>query len=102
MKNYFRIQQRETTLMQMQKHISGDGGDGGTKGLCACETVGDLLHNTAFENFGRAVVYVLHGNKVCDIYDGVRITPTEIVAVFSYDEFKAKVSDGSIYDYETL
>ena len=102
MKHYFRIQQEHKSLSQMKRFNSGDGGDGNKRGLCATETISDLLHNTAFCNFGSAEIVVLAGEKVCNIYDGVRIRPSSIVATFSYDEFIAKVRDESIYDLETF
>jgi hypothetical protein len=102
MKHYFRIQQEHRSLSEMKRFNSGDGGDGNSRGLCATETVGELLRNTAFCNFGSAEIVVLTGEKIATIYDGVRIRPTGIVATFSYDEFIAKVRDGSIYDLETF
>lgn len=102
MKHYFRIQQEHKSLSQMKRFNSGDGGDGHNRGVCATETVSELLHNTAFCNFGSAEIVVLTGDKVSDIYDGVRIRPTGIVATFSYDEFVAKVRDESIYELETM
>ena len=102
MKHYFRIQQEHKSLSAMLRFNSGDGGDGHKRGLCATETVSELLHNTAFFNCGSAEIVVLTGEKITDIYDGVRIRPTGIVATFSYDEFVAKVRDESICDYETF
>jgi hypothetical protein len=103
-RNYFRIQQEHHTLKQMQKFNSADGGDGQEEvgGVCAVLSVNDLLSNTAFENFGSAEIVVLNGDKLADIYDGVRIYPTKVVATFSFSEFQTKVRDSSIYDYETL
>ena len=86
----------------MKRFNSADGGDGQKRGLCATETVSELIHNTAFCNSGCAEIVVLTGEKISDIYDGVRIRPTSIVVKFSYDEFVAKVKDQSIYDYETF
>ncbi len=102
MKHYFRIQQEHHSIAQLKKFNSGDGGDGNTNGVCATVSVTDLLNNTAFFDLGSAEIVVLTGDKICDIYDGVRIRPTGIVATFSFSEFKNKVSDGSIYDLETI
>lgn len=101
MKHFFRIQQEHKSLSQMKRFNSADGGDGQTHGICATESVSELLHNTAFCNLsGSAEIVVLTGEKVSDIYDGVRIRPTSIIATFSYAEFVAKVRDGSAYDFE--
>lgn len=102
MKHYFRIQQEHHSLSQMKRFNSADGGDGQERAVCATDTVTELLHNTAFCDLtGHAEIVVLTGDKVIDIYDGVRIKPTGIVATFSYNEFLSKVRDESIYEYET-
>ena len=102
-RNFFRIQHSSHTLEEMQSYVSEDGGeDGGTEGICATLSVSDLKNCCAFFPSPEAEVVILNGQKVADIYDGVRMYPTAIVARMSYDEFTAKMDDGSIYDYETF
>lgn len=91
MSKFFRFQEGHYTLEEMQNFTSGDGGDGGTEGICACQTVGDLLRNTVFSSTSAtAEVLVLEGEKLSTIYDGVRIYPTAIVARFTPREFDAR------------
>lgn len=92
MQTYFRFHYGHYTLAEMQNHVSVDGGDdGGEEGICACESVSKLLRNTVFTNSDDhgAEVVVLKGQRLMSIYDGVRIYPTEIVAVFKPSEFAA-------------
>jgi hypothetical protein len=89
---YFRFHYGHYTLAEMQNHVSADGGDdGGEEGICACESVSELLRNTVFTNSDdhEAEVVVLRGRKMMNIYDGVRIYPTEIVATFKPSVFYA-------------
>lgn len=104
MANYFRIHLGTYTLKQLQNHVSGDGGDdmGDEGGICATESVTDLLNNTAYDlvDEAEAEVVVLRGQHICDIYDGVRIYPTEVIARFTAQEFAALERSGEIYDLE--
>ena len=51
MRTYFRFHYGHYTLDEMQNYISVDGGDdGGDDGICACESVGELIRNTVFTN----------------------------------------------------
>jgi hypothetical protein len=89
---YFRFQYGHYTLEEMQNYVSEDGGDdGGTEGVCACESVSELMRNTVWtdKDDHDAEIVVLEGDKVANIYDGVRIYPTAIVATFKPSEFAA-------------
>ena len=101
---FFRIQNPNITLEQMQNFSSEDGGDGlgSLGGVCACESVSDLINNTAFTTKYDLEVVVFRGEKVCDIYDGVRVVPSEIVDRISAKDFYAMSgdSDSVIYEYE--
>lgn len=101
---YFRLQIGSYTLSQMQAHASADGGDdcGEQGGVCATGSVNELSRNTVYELITEptAEVVVLNGNRITEIYDGVRIEPTTIVARFSGAQWMAMVADGSAYDYE--
>jgi len=104
MTNYFRIHLGKYSLSQLQNHVSGDGGDDmfNKGGICATESISDLLNNTAYDlvDEAEAEVVVLRGQHICDIYDGVRIYPTEIVARFAAQEFAALERSGEVYAYE--
>ena len=101
MTTYFRYQIGRYTLEEMQSYTSEDGGDdGGTEGICACDSVSGLLRNTVYGPSKDAEIVVLKGQRVCEIYDGTRIYPTAEVARHSYAEWQAMVADGSAYDYE--
>ena len=103
MANYFRLQIGHYTLDEMQSYTSEDGGDdGGTEGLCACQSIGDLLHNTVWDLAGGegAEVVIFKGQRMAEIYDGVRVYPTAIVVTMTTAEFDARVADESIYEYE--
>ena len=101
MTTYFRYQIGQYSLEEMQNYTSEDGGDdGGTEGICACDSVTGLLRNTVYGPAKDAEVVVLNGRRVCEIYDGTRIYPTALVARHSYEEWQAKVADGSAYEYE--
>lgn len=99
--NYFRLQDRGITLSQMKKFNSTDGGDGQSRGLCVSDRP---------DHFGGAEgaygadrpgeVVVVKGKVVEQIYDGYRIRPTEVVARFSWAEWKKKIADESAWDYE--
>ena len=101
---FFRIQNPNITLEQMQDFTSADGGDGFVEcgGVCACESVGELTNNTAFTTGHGLEVVIFCGQKVCNIYDGVRVIPTKIVDRISAKDFydMSKDSGSVIYDYE--
>jgi hypothetical protein len=93
---YFRFQKAGHTLEQMQAHNSGDGGDGMGEegGVCATISVGDLKRNTVYSaSEADAEVVVFEGNRICNIYDGVRVYPTKIIARYSAQEFDANADD---------
>lgn len=100
--NYFRINHSHHTFEEMQNHISADGGDELEEvgGLCVTNSVSSLMSNTAFFRSDNAEIVILRGQKLAEIYDGLRIYPTAEVVRFTYSEFLAKVEDQSIYDYE--
>jgi hypothetical protein len=87
--NFFRFQYGHYTLGEMQNYNSEDGGDGGEDGLCACDSVSDLMRNTVWteSDAGEAEVVVLRGQAIEEIYDGTRIYPTEVLATFKPTEF---------------
>lgn len=103
MATYFRYQIGNYSLEEMQNHVSEDGGDEMEEfgGICASPSISSLVNNTVFGPHEAAEIVILKGHKNCDIYDGVRIEPTAVVARFSYSEFRAKLADGSIYEYES-
>ena len=99
--NFFRLQDTGVSLKKMQRFNSADGGDGNEKGLCVSDRpdhFGGAEGAFGFERPGE--VLVLKGKVVTKIYDGYRIRPTEIVARFSWSEWKTKIADGSAWDYE--
>lgn len=104
MKTYFRLQLGHYTFEQMENYQSEDGGDGMAEegGLCACDSVTDLTRNTVWPlwNERNAEVVVFQGHKVCDIYDGARVTPVKEIARYSGGQFKQMVEDGTAYDHE--
>jgi len=93
MKTFFRLQFGHYTLAEMQEYNSQDGGDDNDTGLCACEDVSELLRNTVWTNDDNWEVVVLAGYVINDIYDGVRIHPTEILATFKPSYFSANVDE---------
>src|SRR5690606_32768720 len=102
LKMFFRLQWGRYSLEEMQNHVSEDGGDGWAEagGLCACDSVSSLMANTVWTTDPRftpgAEVIIFRGRKLVNIYDGVRVYPTEIVARMTVEEFMSKVEDGSI------
>lgn len=91
---FYRFQYGHYTLSEMQSYNSEDGGDDFAEGLCACESPADLFRNTIWteSNDYEAEVVVFEGQIVHDIYDGVRIYPTEIVEYLKPSEFKKRYS----------
>ena len=90
MATYFRLQYGHYTLNEMQSYTSEDGGDdGGSEGVCACESVSELMRNTVWSEDDRydAEVVIMRGQRVSRIYDGVRVYPTEIVKTMKPSEF---------------
>jgi len=88
--NFFRVQEAGLTLDQMQEHTSADGGDGMIEhgGICACDSVDDLMDNTAMgaaNNDDEIVVF--KGIALCEIYDGYRVRPISEVARMTVVEF---------------
>ena len=99
--NFFRLQDAGITLKKMQKYNSADGGDGSVKGLCVSSSP-DRFGGAegAYSADRPGEVVVLKGQVVTEIYDGYRIRPTEIVARFTWSEWKQKIADESAWDYE--
>lgn len=99
---FFRVQEPGISLAAMQDWNSSDGGDGGGDGLCAIETIeSPPRFGGAWDAlFDCGEVVVLQGEKLCRIYDGVRIRPTAVVARHSAAEWTEMVADGSAYQYE--
>lgn len=96
MATYFRLQYGHYSIEEMQNYTSEDGGDdGGTEGVCACESVSELMRNTVWsEDDGyEAEVVIMRGQRVERIYDGVRVYPTEIVKTMKPSEFAANADD---------
>ena len=95
MATYFRFQYGHYTLEQMQDYDSKDGGDDMNEGLCACESVSELLKNTVWTDSDahEAEVVVFKGRKVARIYDGIRVYPTEILATFRPSEFADRAEE---------
>jgi len=105
MTTFFRIQNPNITLEQMQQFTSADGGDDLGKevgGICACDSVASLLNNTAFSTKWGLEVVVFKAQKLGAIYDGWRVYPTRIVDRIDAGEFFALSKDGDskIYEYE--
>lgn len=100
MTTYYRWQYGTYTLDEMQNYTSEDGADdGGTEGICACTSAGDLMRNTVWTEGKYAVgawIVAFHGEKIMDIYDGVRVYPTEIIATYSAAEFRQLHDAGAI------
>ena len=104
-KTYWRANVGNYTLEQMQTHVSADGGDDmeDAGGICVCESISDLARNTVMAVLDDDdQIVVLHGRHICDIYDGVRIHPVEIVAEMTKREFLDRIasSDESLYALE--
>lgn len=93
---FYRFQYGHYTLAEMQDYVSEDGGDdlGEVGGICACESPDDLFRNTVWINDDRfdAEVVIFKGQIETDIYDGVRVYPTEIVEYCKPSEFVKKYS----------
>jgi len=92
---FYRIQWGTFTLEEMQNHVSEDGGDdGGSEGVCACESVEELMRNTVWTTNPKytkgAEVVVFHGEKITEIYDGARVYPTEIIERLTVEQFVEK------------
>ena len=97
--NFFRIQEANLSLEEMQSFNSADGGDGYTEGLCVSDTPDNF--GGAWQAHGDdAEVIILRGQVLNEIYDGYRIRPSEIVARFSKAEWREKINDESAWDYE--
>lgn len=91
MKRWFRGQHGHYTFAEMQQYVSEDGGDdlGEVGGLCACDSVADLLANTVMDALDPSdEVIVFEGIKLADIYDGARVEPVREVARFTVSYFK--------------
>lgn len=74
----------------MQKFNSADGGDGNSEGLCACETVTDLMNNTVMDAMNDDdEIVIIAGHEICKIYDGVRIEPVLEIARFTVAQFNS-------------
>lgn len=97
--NYFRLQEEGLTLEQMQSFNSADGGDGHTEGLCVSEKPDSFGGAWQAHNDDDEIV-ILKGQVIAEIYDGYRIRPTEEVARFTKAEWRAKIEDGSAWDFE--
>lgn len=98
---YFRCQRGHYTLKQMQNFVSGDGGDGGEKGVCAIENNGWFGKPASFGGAWDSMsdddeVVVLEGRLISEIYDGVRIYPTKIVATYTCKEWTELHETGKI------
>lgn len=99
--HYYRLQQANLTIEQMQAHRSIHGVDSDGEivfvdGVCANDFI-----STAFGGSCENEVVVLTGQLVERIYDGVVIYPTAIVARHSYDEWCEMVESGlaaELYD----
>jgi hypothetical protein len=70
-------------------------------GLCATDSVSEVLHNCAWgaydDHDGKVAVF--EGHKICDIYDGVRVEPIRVIARFSLSEFE-KSAESIACEYE--
>lgn len=102
MTTYFRFQYGSFSLEEMQNYISEDGGDdGGEEGICATESVQELLNNTVFtaSDDHDAEIVIFRGQRVSRIYDGVRVYPTEIIVRMKPSEFYANADEiAEIYE----
>ena len=104
-KTYWRANVGRFSLSDMQAHVSADGGDDMEEcgGICACESISDLVRNTVMAVLDDDdQIVVLHGRHICDIYDGVRIYPTAVIAEMTKREFLDRLasSDESLYALE--
>lgn len=87
---YFRAQSKGYSFEEMQNHVSVDGGDEREDfgGICACVDPSDLLNNTVMDAMDDDdEVVIFRGNKLCDIYDGVRVDPIEEIDRMTVKEF---------------
>lgn len=104
MTTFFRIQNPEITLEQMQEFVSADGGDdlGEEGGICACDSVMQMLSNTAFTTNWNLEIVVFKAQKLAAIYDGWRVYPTKIIDRIDAGRFLELSKDGDsiIYEYE--
>jgi len=100
--NYFRAQGKGHTLIEMQNHTSKDGAnEGGTEGVCCCDSIDGLLNNTVMDAMNDDdEVVVIRGQEIAEIYDGYRVYPTEIIARMTVAEFTRLAETGAAYDYE--
>ena len=103
MTRFYRFQYGSYTLTEMQEYVSVDGGEGyeelgiEPEGICACECASDLRRNTVYDARDTvAVIVEFEGQKVMDIYDGVRAYPIEIVRYWTPAEFEAAYEAGDI------
>lgn len=99
---YFRRQDPGLTLNQMQSFKSfldvdpETGDDIIADGVC-------VIDNAYTTNFGGSCadeVVVLEGNVIEEIYDGLVIFPTKIVARFSYEKWCEMIEAGETEQYD--
>jgi hypothetical protein len=100
MSRFFRLQEKNLSLAQMQAHrsfldVDQDGNEIYADGICAVDTV-----TKSFGGSPESEVVVFDGQLVERIYDGVVVTPVKIVARFSYNKWCDMVDDETAYDYE--
>lgn len=91
--HYFRLQRAGITLSAMQRHRTREG-NGVPCQLSMSDSFGGAWD--AFEDDGEIVV--LEGKKLRDLYDGVLLYPTRILARFSKGFFTQHLDE--IAEYE--
>jgi len=98
MKIFYRIQEEGIDFESMKIFNSDDGGDGlgNIGGLCACESITDLINVKHCTNGNELVVF--YGQKLVDIYDGCRVKPIKEIARFDITE----LTQEQLYEIESI
>ncbi len=88
--NFFRAQTKGYSFEQMREYTSQDGGDDLEEqgGVCACDSVSDLIQNTVMDAMDDDdEVVVFEADVVSRIYDGYRVLPVKEIVRFSVAHF---------------